>query len=205
MPLEQLIERIMGDARERAEAITAESRRRSKEILSEADARAEELFRRKVEEARRNAEAEKRHQLTLEELEARRGILEEKQSLIQQVFDRAVQAVVSLPGDQYVDLIVRLLVSAAGEEGGEVILSPGDRERFGEDAVARANRRLVEEGRPGNLSLSPNARGIAGGFVLSAGGIETNNSLEAVIASRRDELEMRIVEILFPEGGRART
>ena len=42
---------------------------------------------------------------------------------------------------------------------------------------------------------------MAGGFILRTEGIETNNSLEAVIGSRRDELEMRIVEILFPESG----
>lgn len=203
MPLDKLIDRIMNDARERAGGITAESRRRSEQILADADAGAGELYHRKVDEARRAAEAEKKHRLTLAALEARRGILEEKQGFIQEVFDRAVQAVTSLPAQQYLELMVRLLVRSAGGDGEEVILSPEDRERIGEEAVARANGELDKTGtgKSGRLVLSRETRHMAGGFILRTEGIETNNSLEAVIGSRRDELEMRIVEILFPESG----
>lgn len=200
MPLEKLIERIMSDARGRAETITAEARRKRERALAEAEASAEELYQREVSAARRSAEGERKHRVTLAALDARKGILEEKQVLIQEVFDRAIQAVASMPREQYVELLVRLTVSAAGDGSGEVILSPLDMERLGEQVISRANEALERAGRAGGLALSEETRDIAGGFILRTEGLEINSSLEAIVGSRRDELEARIVETLFPEG-----
>lgn len=199
MPLEKLIERIMNDARERADAITEEAQRKREKVLGEADARAEELYQQEVSAARRSAEDERKRRVTIAALDARKSILEEKQALVQEVFDRAIQAVASMPREQYVDFVVRFLVSAASDEGGEVILSPADRERLGEEVVSRANEELVGAGKTGGLVLSTEMRDIKGGFILKTEGLETNNSLDAIVGSRRDELEARVVEALFPE------
>jgi V/A-type H+-transporting ATPase subunit E len=202
MPLDRLIERILHDARERAERIVSEAQMRRMEMISEANRTAEERHTRQINTARRAAEEEKKQRVTMAVLDARKVILEEKQELIQEVFDRALKAFVELPEEKCIELLVDMLTAAAGEKNGELVLSPGDRERVGEEIVSRANCALEESGKHGRVTLSKTTRDIASGFILHMDGIEINNSLEAQINSKRLELEPQVVEILF--GGSAK-
>ena len=202
MPLDRLIERILHDARERAERIVSEAQMRRMEMISEARRTAEDRHTRQINTARRAAEEEKKQRVTMAVLDARKVILGEKQELIQEVFDRALKAFVELPEEKYIELLVDMLTAAAGEKNGELVLSPGDRERVGERIVSTANAILEESGKRGRVTLSTMTRDIAGGFILHMDGIEINNSFEAQINSRRLELELQVVEILF--GGSAK-
>ncbi|MCJ7652965.1 MAG: V-type ATP synthase subunit E [Actinobacteria bacterium] len=199
MPLDKLIERILSDARERAERITSEAQMRRMEMISEANREEEALSRRIVEAAKRAADEEKKQRTTMAALEARKAILEEKQALISEVFERALKALVGLPQEQYVELMVGMLVAVMDDKDGQLILSAVDRQRVGEEIVARANSTLEGSARRGRVSLSSRTRDIAGGFILFTEGVEINDSFEAQIESRRLELEPLVVEILFSE------
>jgi V/A-type H+-transporting ATPase subunit E len=199
MPLDKLIERILSDAREKAERITSEAQMRRMEMISEANREEEALGRRIVEAAKRAADEEKKQRTTMAALEARKAILEEKQALISEVFERALKALVGLPQEQYVELMVGMLVAVMDDKDGQLILSAVDRQRVGEEIVARANSTLEGSARRGRVSLSSRTRDIAGGFILFTEGVEINDSFEAQIESRRLELEPLVVEILFSE------
>ena len=201
MPLDKLIERILGDAREKAQGITDKARKQSEEIISEAEVEAEQTYEKNVDSARHAAEDEKRQRVTMASLDARKAVLAEKQGLIEEVFDRALEAIADLPPEQYTEMMVRRLLGVAGEQDGELIMSPRDRERTGPDVVSRANSALEAEGKKGRATLSGDTRDIAGGFIFRSGGVEVNSSLESEISSRREELESKIVEILFAEPG----
>src|SRR5450756_2927811 len=123
MPLDRLIERILHDARERAERIASEAQMRRMEMISEANRIAEERHTRQINTARRAAEEEKKQRVAMAVLDARKVILEEKQELIQEVFDRALKAFVELPEEKYIELLVDMLTAAAGEKNGELVLS----------------------------------------------------------------------------------
>ena len=202
MPLDRLIERILHDARERAERIISEAQMHRMEMISDANRAAEERHTRQINVARNAAEVEKKQRVTMAVLDARKVILVEKQALIQEVFDRVLKAFVELPEEKYVGLLVDMLTAAAGENNGELVLSPGDRERVGERIVSMANAILEESGKRGRVALSKKTRDIVGGFILHMDGIEINNSLDTLIGSRRLELEPQVVEILF--GGSAK-
>lgn len=198
MPIDELIDRIMSDARSEAERLVAQAHEKGDNVQSEAEREAEEKYNQIVDAARRSAEEEKNQKVTMANLDARKAILEEKQQIIAEVFDRALDALRELPREQYVQMLVSQLVQVAGDGGGELVLSPADRERVGEEVVKLANESLGGEAR---LVLSEETRDIAGGFVLLAGGVEINDSLESQVNSTREELEPRIVEILFEDNG----
>jgi len=196
MPLDKLIERILGDAEAHALSIIGEAQREGRRLVEEADAEAEERYRRLVDSASRAAGEEKKQQVTMASLEARKSVLEQKRALMAEAFDSALDSVLGLPPDEYVELMARLL-AATGRREGQLIISPRDGESVGARIVSRANEMLAERGARGRITLSDETRDFAGGFILSSGGIEINNSLEALVNSQREELEPRIVEILF--------
>ncbi|MBK5093412.1 MAG: V-type ATP synthase subunit E [Actinobacteria bacterium] len=197
MPLEQLIARIMNDARESAEEIMSSAVLERSRVLREAEVKAEQTYRSVFEVERRAAEGEKEKIVAAEALEARKELLKEKRAIIEEAFDRAMERLTNLPDDEYVELLERMMVEAAGDSGGEVIMSPGDRERLGAEVVERANRKLAAAGKKGSLTLSDETREIFSGFVLRRGGVEMNSDIEALMRSRREDLERKPVEILF--------
>jgi V/A-type H+-transporting ATPase subunit E len=199
MPLDRLVERILRDARESAAKIVGDARAKRAEMLGVADDEAEARYNSIVNRERRVAEAAKKQSVTMAGLEGRKEVLVEKQSLIAEAFDRAVRSFAELPDGEYAALMATWL-AATGREEGELIMSPDDRQRVGGDIIAAANAELEKRGSRGRIDLSPDTRDIAGGFILSSGGIEMNYSLDALIHSRREELEPRIIQALFKEG-----
>jgi V/A-type H+-transporting ATPase subunit E len=82
-----------------------------------------------------------------------------------------------------------------GEE--ELIFNPEDKKKFGKKFVATINEKLKAEDKNANLSLSDETRDISGGVILKEEGVENNNSFEALLAMRRDDLEAQVAGILF--------
>lgn len=197
MPLDNLVERIIGDSRTRAAEIRDEAARRRGEILAEAVHEADDRYERIVRAATREAEDEKKHRVTLTSLESRKSLLEEKQRLIREVFDRVLEALGNLPRDRYMALVARMLDEAAADGGGEVLFSPRDRERLGEELISMLNAQFERAGVASRVRLSEETLPIRGGFLLRRQGIEINGSFEALLESRRDELENKVAGILF--------
>ncbi|MBU4175574.1 MAG: hypothetical protein KKB90_01260 [Actinobacteria bacterium] len=199
MPLDKLIERILGDARREARSISDEAASQAEEIGAEAEREAQRTYEKGVESARHAAEDEKRQRVTMSSLEARKAVLAEKQVLIEEVAGRALEKIADLPEEQYAEMMVRRLLDVVGEQDGELIMSPADRDRVGPDIVSRVNSALERSSKKGRVTLSSKTRDIAGGFIFRSGGVEVNSSLESEVGSRKEELESKIVEILFGE------
>lgn len=197
MPLEKLLARIMREAQEEYDMVVARARADRDKIIVEAESEGKDLFRRRVAEARNQAEEEKRRRVTVAGLDARKETLEEKQALIAEVFDRASSRIHDLPEDRYMDLLAAMLLEAPVSGEAEVILSRSDRDRIGSRLVERANREREAGGGQARLRLSDDTRDIAGGFILRTPGVELNSSIVALIDARRDELEPLLVDMLF--------
>ena len=129
-------------------------------------------------------------------MEAKKQILAEKQALLQEAFQKAVELLCEQPETRYVDLLARLAAqSASGTE--RLVFSPSDRNRVGEKVVAAANRLLAEQGQPASLTLSDQARDIRGGVILERGQIEINCSFEALVEQSRSRLTGEVAGLLF--------
>jgi V/A-type H+/Na+-transporting ATPase subunit E len=197
MPINKLVARIVRDAREQSDRITGEARQKRDELLAGADAEAEERYGEITGAALRSAEGAKKQKVTIAGLDARKDLLQEKQALIQEVFDGALATVRDMPEGEYVELLAKLIVASAGDRPAELILSPRDRERLGEKLVGEANRALEKNGKRAGLSLSNETRDMTAGFIMRSEGLEMNSSIETLIDARRQELEPAVVATLF--------
>ena len=148
----------------------------------------------------------------------RNAVLEARAQLIDDAYAAAEKQIRSMSGEQYLDLLQRMLRSALksqleGEEESmrlygedispavyEVVLNTRDRETYGE--------KLLEAYRAGygaslspvvlqRLRLAPDTAPIDGGIILRCGPVETNCSLSMLMAANRRETEARVSRILF--------
>ena len=178
------IDQGAAQAQAEAERITARYR-------AQAEAEGKDLAARNEKAA---AEREERL-VSAAQMEARKTLLTAKQEMVERAYDLALEKLCAMPKAQYVEAAARLLVKAAPDGRGEVILSAEDRTRVGADLVAKANTLLKN----GKLTLSGQTRPIRGGFILKNGNVEVNCTFETLVRLQRTETAGAVAKQLFPE------
>lgn len=123
----------------------------------------------------------------------RKAILSEKQDIIAEVFDEALDKLISMPDDQYVDTITKIAVKNALPEDGRIIFSAADKKRLPASFESDLNKKL----KAGKLKLADDTIDTVGGFVLSYGGIEQNCTFKALIDAGRERLTDKVSKVLF--------
>ena len=194
---EKIIARILEDARLKASNNIKEAEKQASDIINAAKEEAEKKRNVIIENALKNADEMEKRAISVAELEARKIKLKAKQEIITSVFEKAITALNSLPAETYAKILCNMIISSVAKGNEEVVLSIRDKERLGKEFIDDINRKLAEKGLKGDLRLSEQTANINGGFILKSGDIEMNNSFDALIKMKRNELEPEIIKILF--------
>jgi len=196
---ERIKNKILEDAKSRAEAIVEQANREAEEILAAAD----ETARRNTEEALKAAEAESaevyRRMIAVAGLEGRKEILRAKQEVVDNAFRLAMEKIITMPDAEYQELLENMIVNAASSGNGEILLSKRDIGRIDSRFTDNINEKLKNSGKTGSLSLAKETVSAAGGFVLRYGQVEINGTLEILFGMLRPQLESEVVKTLFNE------
>ena len=191
MAIDNITSKIIYDAEREAVLISQEAAARREEILALARKEAEE----KREAMRADGEAERaamvERNVSVAKIDAGKLILEEKQILIERCLAEAVKKIASLDGDVYLKFLADTAKTLA-PEGGELILSERDREKYGEKL-----EKLLEESGGGKYALSEETRKIKAGVIVKRGSVYVNGSVEAKIDAMRSELVPEVAARLF--------
>lgn len=200
MSLEKIIEHIEEDAQKQIDEIKAQASEASQKIIQEAKKQAESYRAKALEDAQKEAEQHKQRIISTANLEFRKNILAVKQEAIDMAFQEAVNSLVNMKDQDYLNLLKNMILEnvQTGEE--EIILSERDKQRLGDDLLKQVNSQLAKDKKKGKLTLSKNTYNILGGFVLRRGNIELNDSFESLFNSFREDLESEVSKVLFPEG-----
>ncbi|NMB40480.1 MAG: hypothetical protein GX996_00870 [Firmicutes bacterium] len=196
---ERISRRILNDARAQAEKIVAEATEKANGIRAGAEKETAERKERILERAQKEAEEQKRRILGMAQLDARKDMLAAKQEMIEKAFEQALAELTNLEKDAYLEYLQKMLLASmkTGEE--TVILSPRDKDKIPAKFWKNLRRELTATGRKGKPSLGPEAPDIKGGFILQSGGVEINNTFQALLEMQRDELEPEVASLLFGE------
>ena len=125
-------------------------------------------------------------------MEGRKTILAAKQTVMEQVYDKALEKLLSLPRTQYIEVLAALLAQASPEGRGEAIFSAADRETAGQAAVDAANAKTG-----GHLMISAETAPIRGGFLLRQGSVEVNCAFETLVRLQKTETAGLVARKLF--------
>ena len=176
------IDVILADAKEKADAITADYAQRAEKAAAERLAKGTEAA----------AQREERL-IAMADMERRKDLLAAKQDMVGKAFDKALEQLCALPDEEYIALLTKLAVEASVSGKEQLIFSPKDHARVGNEVVAAANKAL----NAGQMTLSEQTRPMAGGLILSDGAVEVNCSFETLVRLQRGKIAGEVANVLF--------
>lgn len=194
---ERIVNKILEDARLQAQNNIEQAEKQAADIINSAKNEAEKKKNIIIENAKKEAEERKKRLIAVAELEARKIKLKAKQEIIASVFEQAIKTLNSLPPERYMEIITDMVLNSVKKGDEEIILSERDKSMLGDGFIGIINKKLKEKNINGNVKLSEETANINGGFILRSGNIEMNNSFEAIMRMRYNEIESEIVKMLF--------
>lgn len=197
MSTQKITEKILADARARAQEILDSARQEAGKVVEAALAQAEKDREHAVRESAQKAEMEQKRIVAAAHMEERRLLLAVKQELIEEAFQAALLKIRSLNDDEFERLMAALMVNLIETGDETVIINEQDKKRLSADFIYYVNRTIEKEQVPCHVTMSEEQRDMASGFILKRGNVEINATFEALLRQQRDTLSGEIVKILF--------
>lgn len=188
MSLQNIINTILDEAKNKAKRVKDEAVKKIKEIEKECKAKAKEEEERILDETKAEQDRILDEAKFEARLSAKNKSLAKKQELIDKVFEIALDKLTKLSKDDYSKLLVSLLKQLPELEGRVEIVAVKDREKTTEEAIRKAKRDFI---------LSQEVVEAEGGFVLRSQDIEIDNTFGTLLKEKREELETKIAQVLF--------
>lgn len=192
--LDKILEDIRSESQAAIATVTGEAQAERDKALAQAQAEADARTAKILSQAKSQADDLIERADSAAQLQRRRKLLETKQELISSVIDRAKQAILDLPDNEYFDLILRLIRTNALSKEGEICFSRKDFARLPKDFASKLVAALPEGA---SLNVSKEEADIKGGFVLKYDGIEQNLSLDEIFEENRDRMTDAAGKLLF--------
>jgi V/A-type H+-transporting ATPase subunit E len=197
MNAEQVVERVLSEARAESERTKAAAQDKCAQARAELESQLADYEKETEVLADHAGEDKKARMSATANMEIRKEYLAAKVSLLDEVFEKVRQRIRGLCDEEYAHLITQLMTKAV-ETGDEQVIIGADEKRIGHSLIKQINRQLGP-GYKGNLNLSGERASIEGGFILRRGKIQTNVSIGVLLAEARDKFEIELAEELFEE------
>lgn len=190
MSKEAIIDKILSDARIKADAIIGEANEKADSIIAQAaEACKEYIYNSKSETDVKVLDIEARSK-TVAELDAKKLQLAAKTKIIDMVFDRALDKLRNLDTERYRALVFAMLENA--EDGDTVVISQREKDIVTKDALNEfAKQRGIK------LTLADEAGDFDGGIVIKSRGVDKNFTFEVEIQLLKEELETQVAKEIF--------
>lgn len=187
-----IIDKIMNDAKANEKAILDESNKKVDEINCGIEKLVADLTEKsKIEQETLEHDIITRSK-TVAELDSKKLILNAKNKLIDETFNKALDQILNLPKAKYEKLILGMLEFA--EDGDIVTISKKEKSILTKEKIkAFATKKKI------NLTLAKDFGDFEGGIILSSKGIDKNLTFESEISILREDIEENIAKQLFAE------
>jgi len=197
MKAEQVVEKILSQAQQEAQAILDQARSRIQQRRADLQGSRQNYAQQTEEKAKTAGEDKLARMLAAARMDLQKKRLAAKVDLLNEVFEKARQKINALPEEAYLDLMSRLIMKAA-QTGDEEVLVGAQETRLNQKCIKQINQKLGP-GFKGNLRLSDEKADIDGGFILRRGNVRINASTGVLIEQMRQDLEIDLAAELFAE------
>ena len=195
MEAEQVVEKILADAKSEAAKITKQAQDKEAAEQAVLDEQLAE-YRKQTEIAAEKAGKDKKLRLlAAARMATAKELLGEKRKILDEAFAQTNEQMQKLPDEEYCGLMSRLMIDAV-ETGDEEVIVDTNETRIDQKFIKQVNRELGSDYK-GDLRLSDERQDLGCGFILRRGKINTNVSLEVLLTLARKELEIELAKDLF--------
>lgn len=189
---EAIINRILSDAKAEAKANLDDAQKKADKLFSSANEQCEKMRNDFEKDKKRIHDEILFRSSVVAELDAQKYVLQAKNLLISQTFEKVLDKLKKLDSKVYDKLISKMLEFAS--DGDVVTVSSNDKKSFTKEKLADfAAQKKVK------LSLSKDNGDFVGGIVLSSGGVDKNITFETEISQLKEEYEEVVAKMLFSE------
>ena len=192
--LNNITEKILSDACERADIIIKEAQQQASEIIADAEKTAENNRAEMLKKAENDAKAIKTRASSQANMMLRGASLSARRKCLDNAFSGAVNKLCELDDTAYIEFAASLIADLRTEDA-ELILNAEDAKRVGDAMIKRAVELSPEKS--ASLVLSKDHGNFRGGFILKEGDIYSNCTFETLVQSSRDKLEPEAASIIF--------
>ena len=190
MSKEAIIERILSDAEAEANAIIAEANARAEETVAQANARAEARKAETQTELAEKSQSIQDGKAAAARLDSAKILLAEKRRVLDVIYARAFEKLLSLSEKESLTLVERLLKENAAN-GEEIVFARNF--AYAEEA---AKLSVIKER---SLKISSEKADIDGGFLLKGEACDKDLSFGAILSLDREEHQAELAQKLFRE------
>lgn len=192
MSLENITSKILQDAEDVRRTLMDEAKAQSDKVIKEAESKAAAI----IDEAEAKGKADKdkliERRKSVSVIDGKKVLLEKKQELIAECFDKAIDEILAMDKKEYVSLLARE-IAKTGETSGELVFNAEEMKTVG-PLVIKELEKLI----PGNtIKLSEEIKNVRGGFLLQEKSIYINGTIEAMVEDMKEKLTGEIAAILF--------
>ncbi len=195
MEAQQVVEKILADAKAEAEKIKKQADEAQAEEQAKLDEQLSEFGKQTDIIAQKAGEEKKAHLLAAARMDIAKQLLAEKRKILDEVFTQARQQLEKLSDESYLKLMTKLMLDAV-ETGDEEVVIDSKEKQINQKFIDSINQQLAS-GRKGKLKLSDEKADLGSGFILKRGKIKNNVSVEVLLARARRELETELAKKLF--------
>lgn len=197
MNAQAILDQILADAKENASAILNDANDRAAQMRKASEKKIAEARAAAASQAEADAVVDKQRMERMAELDERKRILSDKRALIDRAFEGALARMKAMPAAQARSYLLDVVVSVAG--GTEKVIVGAENDSWFDDSfVASANEALSAQGKPGRLTLETGRKSGVSGLILAQRDTEINCTYDALLSSRRLEMEAEVAQVLFP-------
>lgn len=196
--LEKILKHIEDNANNNAKKLIENANAAADKTIKDAQAQADLKYAQRLEQAKADAKAYISFAEASSALKKRQIVLDSKQQIIKDLINQAKNHIVSLPENEYFEIILKMVKKYCMGKSGQIIFSEQDKKRMPKNFEKSINEAISDK-KGANLELSNEVRAIDGGFVLNYGDIEQNCSFDALFADKYDLLQDEVYKLLFDE------
>ena len=192
--LNNITSKILKDAEVERDNILALAEEDKNKILAKRTKNAEETKNEVLEKAKSEAKSKKERIVSSAKLQVRNDKLTAKQTIIDEVFVKSVEALENLSDEEFITFLKTSISSMNLEGEYNLILNKKGLSLVDNKMVVEINSKIKPKAK---INVSEYIRDFKGGFILENNGIEVNYTYEALVSSQRDELEFEVAKVLF--------
>jgi len=189
---------VLGDVQREAEGIMISAENQAKETLKVAKEQAVQNYQALINKANAKAEGEKRKIASVTEVEMRNLLLQTKERLVDDAFDKALLKLKDFVATEeyrkYVLNLIKEVSQRIGQKNLVVIVNSKDKEWLTQDMLNRVSKKLNSE-----IKLSDQTEDFIGGCKIesSDGKITYDSTIDNRLKELKPTLRVEVAKILF--------
>lgn len=200
MSLSTILQKIDDEAEASGQKLIEQARAEGAKILAQSRAEAEQEAAQILQQSDVELQNFYHRQKAAALLQVRKQKLDQRQHVLDSVFDKALARICACPADQYLAMLKHILLKITEEQPGQIRVAEGDQGIITPQFIDAVNHDLTQQQRALRFQLASATATIPKGCIVDFGDFEMNFSFEILLADLWEGLKHEVSAQLFGDG-----